>query len=74
MSRREVVESTKIVIKTDDGNRLCLEGKGSVVQGMLTAFTLLPVKRRTLLLEKMQAKHAEILEREAERAKEGTAP
>ena len=69
---REVIESVKIVIKTDDGNRLCLEGKGSAPQGMLTAFVVLPVKRRAWLLEKMQAKHTEILAREAERAKEGT--
>ena len=69
---REVIESVKIVIKTDDGNRLCLEGKGSAPKGMLTAFTVLPAKRRAWLLEKMQAKHAEILAREAERATDGT--
>ena len=28
MSRREVVESVKIVIIAEDGNRMCVEGKG----------------------------------------------
>lgn len=62
---REVVESVRIVIKTDDGNRLAIEGKGSAPRGMLTAFGCLPEKRRVWLLEKMQADHQKMLEREA---------
>lgn len=61
MSRKEVVESVKIVIIAEDGNRMCVEGKGSAPSGMLTAFACLPEKRRVWLLEKMRAKHDAML-------------
>jgi hypothetical protein len=63
---REVVESVRIVIKTEDGNRLETSGKGSAPQGMLTAFICLPAKRREWLLRKMWEKHQAMLTREAE--------
>lgn len=62
---RPVIESTKIVIKTPEGNRIALEGKGSATQGMLTAFFCLPAERREKLLKAMTEKHAEMLAREA---------
>ena len=62
---REVIESVKIVIKTEDGNRLEISGRGSVPKGMLSAFSCLPVKRREWLLSKMQAEHASLLEKAA---------
>lgn len=62
---REVVESVKIVIKTEDGNRLETSGKGSAARGMLTAFVCLPQKRREWLMKNMQAEHVRMLEREA---------
>lgn len=65
---REVIESVKIVIKTEDGNRLAIEGKGSAPRGMLSAFSCLPVKRREWLLSTMQAEHASMLEKAAAKA------
>lgn len=62
---RPVIESTKIVIKTEGGNRICLEGKGSATQGMLTAFYCLSATRREKLLTAMTKKHAEMLARES---------
>lgn len=70
MSRREVIESVKIVIKTSDGNRLAIEGKGSATRGMVTAFNCLPPSRREWLLEEMAGTHAKMLAREAATAKE----
>jgi hypothetical protein len=61
---REVIESAKIVIKTEDGNRLAIQGKGSAPRVMLTAFTVLSQKRREWLMKHMAAEHAKILARE----------
>lgn len=63
---RDVVESVKIVIKTEDGGRLVLEGKGSAPRGMLSAFSVLPQKRREWLLRNMQTEHEKLLARAAE--------
>lgn len=65
---REVIESAKIVWKTDDGNRLEVEGKGSAPRIMVTAFSCFPVKRREWMLKRMQEEHAKCLEAEAARA------
>lgn len=61
---RPVIESTKIVIKTERGNRIALESKGSATDGMFTAFYCLPADRREKLLKAMTEKHAEMLARE----------
>lgn len=65
---RVVTESARIVIKTEDGNRFEVTGKGSAPQGMLTAFAALSSKRRQWLLDKMTAAHADISQREKEKA------
>lgn len=62
---REVIESAKIVIKTEDGNRLEVASKGSAARAMLTAFECLPQKRREWLLKNMQAEHEKIMARDA---------
>jgi hypothetical protein len=64
---REVIESVKIVIKTEDGNRLAIEGKGSAPRGMLSAFSCLSAKRREWLLSQMQAEHSSLLEKASAR-------
>lgn len=53
----EVTESVRIVIKTEDGNRLEYASKGSAPRGMLSAFDMLPVKRQAWLLKRMQEVH-----------------
>lgn len=58
---REVIESFRIVIKTEDGNRAEVVGKGSAPRGMLTAFGCLPQKRREWLLTRMKAEHDKLL-------------
>lgn len=63
---REVVESVKIVIKTEDGNRMEVSGKGSAVKGMTTAFLCLSTDRQELLLRKLWTRHQERLQRERE--------
>ncbi len=68
---REVVESVKIVIKTEGGGRLEVQSKGSAPRGMLTAFGMLPAKRREWLIKHMQAEHEQMLAREAEIAAGG---
>jgi hypothetical protein len=62
---REVIESAKIVIKTEDGNRLELNGKGSAPRVMLMAFECLPQKRREWLLKHMQQEHEKLLAKAA---------
>jgi hypothetical protein len=62
---REVIESVKIVIKTEDGNRFEVAGKGSAVNGMATAFLALPTKRQEVLLRKLWDSHQKRLERDA---------
>lgn len=59
---RKVIESAKIVLKTESGNRLEINGKGSAPRVMLTAFECLPSNRRLWLLDKMQTKHVELVE------------
>jgi hypothetical protein len=69
---RDFLESVKIVIKTDDGNKAIAESKGSAPRGMLLAFTLLPQNRREWVLRNMQAEHEKMVAKEAERAKATT--
>jgi len=59
---REVIESVKIVIKTEDGNRFEIEGKGSAVGGMSTAFLALSTKRQEALLRKLWDSHQKRLQ------------
>lgn len=57
---REVIESVRVVIKTDDGIRFEYTSKGSAPRGMLGAFSALPEKRRKWLMEQMAAEDARI--------------
>lgn len=59
---REVIESVKIVIKTSDGNRMEVAGKGSAVNGMAAAFLALSTERQELLLRKLWKRHQERLQ------------
>lgn len=68
---RKVIESAKIVLKTESGNRLEINGKGSAPRVMLTAFECLPSNRRLWLLDKMQTKHVELVEQALARASAG---
>lgn len=61
---REVIESTRIVIKTEAGNRVELSGKGSACRGMLTAFECLPIERQEWLLRRMWGAHMDRLAKE----------
>lgn len=63
---REVIESVRIVIKTPDGNRLAVEGKGSAVHGMHSAFMCLSGARREKLLAMLTKTHAEMNAKEQE--------
>ena len=65
MKRKAPVESTKIVIATDNGNRLELNGKGSVVTAMVMAFGFLPMGRREEMIASIEKEHARMLVREA---------
>lgn len=69
---REIVESVKIVIKTESGNRLEWASEGSATSGMLMAFTCLSVERQERLLRKMWENHQKQLKARADAAaKEG---
>jgi len=61
VAKRNVVESARIVIRSDDGNRLEINGKGDAAESMFTGFYCLGEARRAKLLERMQAVHAEML-------------
>lgn len=65
---REVIETVKIVVKTEDGNRMEVAGKGSAVNGMATAFIALSTARQELLLRKLWKRHQERLQSDRERA------
>lgn len=67
---REVIESVKIVVRTDDGNRFEIQGKGSAPDGMHTAFIALSTKRQEWLLRKMWATHQRRVAEEAATNKE----
>lgn len=62
---REVIESVKIVIKTSDGNRMEVAGKGSAVSGMATAFLALSTDRQEKLLRMLWKRHQERLQADA---------
>lgn len=65
---REIIESVRIVIKTEDGVRAEVNSKGSAPRGMHLAFSMLPAKRREWLLKHMQAEHEKLAAKEAARA------
>lgn len=65
---RDVIESVKIVIKTEDGNRMEVSGKGSAVKGMATAFLCLSTQRQETLLRKLWSQHQERLQAELDAA------
>lgn len=54
---REVTESVKVVIKSEEGHRFEISSKGSAVNGMVSAFMALSTKRQELLLRKMWKIH-----------------
>lgn len=58
---REVTESVKVVLRTENGNRLELNSKGNAAAGMLTAFECMPASRREKLLKRMKDSHEEML-------------
>jgi DNA segregation ATPase FtsK/SpoIIIE-like protein len=58
---REVIESVKVTIKTEEGIALRYESKGNAPRGLIGAFTMLPTKRREFVLKHMQAEHAKLL-------------
>ena len=69
---REVTESAKFVIKNDLGTRVEFTAKGSVVGGIVEAFTWLPPARRQKLLDRLAKKQEELRANEAERAAAAT--
>lgn len=61
---KAVVESVRIVIQTEEGNRFEVNGKGSATAGMRTAFLALAPKRRGAFLESLQKLQAELVAKE----------
>lgn len=61
---REVIESVRIVVKTEAGGRVEVQGKGDVPKGILSAFSALSLDRRSWLLKQMQIKHDELIYKE----------
>lgn len=62
---KEVVESVRIVIRSDDGNRFEVSGRSSATAGMRTAFLALGPKRRAAFIESLQKLQAELLAKES---------
>lgn len=58
---REVIESVKIVVKTEAGSRFEIAGKGSAVNGMAAAFLALSTERQEKLLRRLWKSHQERL-------------
>jgi hypothetical protein len=65
---RQVVESTRIVIRTDKGNRMELEGKGDAASSMAFAITFLNDERFAKVLKLLETERL----RRAAKADEGT--
>ena len=58
---RPVTERASIVIKSEQGGRIEINGKGNAADSMFTAFYCLSAERRSVLLDRMRVVHAELL-------------
>lgn len=67
---KPVKEKAAFTIRMEDGGSLTFKAEGSVVGGIVEAFSLLPPDRRQTLLTRLQVKQAQILDREAQRAQQ----
>lgn len=65
MAAKQVTESARIVVRSTDGNRIQVEGKGSATESMHTAFCCLPYERRARFLDRLHKTHSEMTRKEA---------
>lgn len=65
VAAKPVKEKAAFVIRMQEGGSIRFACDGSVVAGIVEAFTLLAPERRTKLLERLQAKQQELVTREA---------
>lgn len=67
MATKEVKEKSSFRIKTADGNQLSFDVNGSVVLGVVEAFSWLPPERHLTMLDRLAKKQEELLAKEAAR-------
>lgn len=66
MPKKPPAEKSSFVI-VNDGNSVSFTANGSVVGGIVEAFSWLPPERRAKLLERLSIKQAQMLAKESER-------
>lgn len=66
LPKKPPTEKSSFVI-VNDGNSISFTANGSVIGGIAEAFSWLPPDRRAKLLERLNAKHAQMLAKESER-------